>query len=127
MKDLVGTEADSPPDPESIPPETTPPSKNSPSQQRSTTNISKQTVTSPSKKKTRSLQEDLEGMSLESDVPAGETINFVDTTHLPATQMDSSLQYVSLLDNSDDDFSTTTPDLDAQYNTKSDLEGGGIK
>lgn len=127
MKDLVGTEADSPPDPESTPPETTSPSKNSPSQQRATTNISKQTVTSPSKKKTRSLQEDLEGMSLESDVPAGETINFVDTTHLPATQMDSSLQYVSLLDNSDDDFSTTTPDLDAQYNTKSDPEGGGIK
>jgi hypothetical protein len=131
MKDLVGTEVDSPPDPGSttqyVPPEATPPLTHSPSQQRSTTNISTQTVTPPSKKKTRSLQEDLEGMSLESDAPAEETTNFVDTTQLPATQMDSSLQYVSLMDNSDDDFSTTTPDLDAQYNTKSDSEGGGIK
>lgn len=79
------------------------------------------TNNSPSKKKSRSLQDDLEEMSLGSEDSMATPIE----KELPSNQSfnDMSLPDSSLLDESED-FSTPSPNPDTQYNSHSDSEGG---
>ncbi|KAI2506853.1 hypothetical protein MHU86_7538 [Fragilaria crotonensis] len=78
---------------------------------------------SPSKKKYRYLQDDMEEMSLGSDVSmsTGNT-----DTPMKHRIREFLLPDSSSLDDSDE-FPSQTPDLDTQYNLQSDPEGGGPK
>jgi hypothetical protein len=76
---------------------------------------------SPSKKKSRSLHDDMEDMSLGSNASSDTST----ATEIPPNRSihDMSLPDSSLLDESND-FSYQTPDPDTQYNNHSNSEGG---
>jgi hypothetical protein len=79
---------------------------------------------SPSKKKSRSLHDDMEEMSLGSN----DSMETPAEMEIPPNQSlhDMSLPDSSLLDESND-FSYQTPDPDTQYNNHGDPEGGAPK
>ena len=79
---------------------------------------------SPSKKKSRPLHDDMEEMSLGSN----DSMETPVETEIPSYHgiHDMSLPESSILDESND-FSYQTPDPDTQYNNHSDSEGGASK
>lgn len=86
--------------------------------------LSTNTITSPTKKKSRSLQDTLEEMSLGSDEFDDELPN--DNFDF-SQQLDSNFREDSPNMDDSDELSSHTPDLDTQYKSKSDLEGGACE